>query len=117
MYAQSVIPSDVHYHAREHRLQGYSGLRKAVSIALLWDNEPTPMPTPSVRARPLKPLRPPPPPPKDAFAPYKLEQAFRGELIGASESMKKVGWTWKPSLEKPEEASLISRPENSVIWM
>ena len=44
--------------AREHRLRGYSRLRKAELVALLQNNPPPAPPT-----RPPRPTRPPPPPP------------------------------------------------------
>ena len=56
--------------AREHGLRGYSWLRKAELIALLWEQnirvpEPRPVPpsSPATRTRPPRPTRPPPPPP------------------------------------------------------
>ena len=44
--------------AREHRLRGYSRMRKAELVALLQNNPP-----PAPRTRPPRPTRPPPPPP------------------------------------------------------
>ena len=48
---------------REHRLRGYSRLRKAELIAFLQDNSPQEPPITLQRVRPPKPSRPPPPPP------------------------------------------------------
>ena len=49
--------------AREHRLRGYSRLRKAELIAFLQDNAPQEPQAPK-RQRPPRPSRPPPPPPQ-----------------------------------------------------
>ena len=48
---------------REHRLRGYSRLRKAELIAFLQDNAPQEPQAPR-RQRPPRPSRPPPPPPQ-----------------------------------------------------
>ena len=127
-----VRPSNVHNNvlrmveltalARECGLLGYSKLRKAGLITLLRENGPILEPSVSTNprsssaARPPRLTRPLPPPPEDSFAPYELERVFRG-LIRVFELMEETGWTWKPFYERPEEALLISRPENSVIWM
>ena len=85
MPAQSIRSSNVHYDAlrmvklralmRECRLRGYSKLRKAGLITLLWDII-RPAPAQSVRSRLPKPMRPPSPPPEDSFNPYELKQVL-----------------------------------------
>ena len=95
---------DLRVLAREHKLRGYSRLRKAELIAFLRDNlrpmssprpplkpipaarppsKPLPAPRPPQLVklqpkctRPPKPMIPPPLPPEDSLDPYEMAQAF-----------------------------------------
>ena len=65
--------------AKEHRLRGYSRLRKAELIAFLQDNTPQEPHSPR-RQRPPRPSRPPPPP-LGSRAPLGLPQMSTWEPI------------------------------------